>query len=105
MVFRTEDDSSRRLDGIEEREAIAVLVKVGHNLQGSEGACHVDDNPEAEEVARPFEANQREQRFHRQSQGSHGACVQHPVGHEACAVAKFPVHRNAESQIYQREPQ
>ena len=67
MVFGTEDDSSRCLDGVKERKAIAVAVKVGHNLQRSEGACHVDDNPKAEEVARPFKTDKREQRFHGQS--------------------------------------
>ena len=61
MVFGTEDDSSRCLDGVKEREAIAIAVKVGHNLQGSEGACDVDNNPEAEEVAGPFEADKREE--------------------------------------------
>lgn len=60
MVFSTEDDGPRPLYGVKEREAVAVAVEAGHNLQGSERACHVDDNPETEEVARPFEADECE---------------------------------------------
>ena len=60
MVFSTEDDSPRPLYGVKEREAVAVAVEVGHQLQGGERACDVDDDPETEKVARPFEADECE---------------------------------------------
>jgi hypothetical protein len=67
MAFGAEEDGACALDGVVEREAVAVFVEAGHELEGGEGAGDVEYYPEAEEVAGLFEAYEGEEGFHGQA--------------------------------------
>lgn len=57
MALCREDNRPSTLDGVIKRERVPVLVESGHDFERGEGTRDIEDDPEGEEVARPFGAD------------------------------------------------